>query len=133
MCLETARVVIWNGPASSPTDASPFKRCARMARLVGSASAAKVVLSWSCGTMEPFGCGTNRFYNKATVACQEIEGSPLRMRGRSSENLDDRIGARLDRDNVTSVMLIKKRSREGANEVASHVRDRCSSRRHDLR
>ena len=40
-------VVISNGSASSLTEASPDIRCARMARRVGSARAAKVAESWS--------------------------------------------------------------------------------------
>src|SRR2546428_11080686 len=43
-CLETAGSVISNGSASSVTEASPEARRARIARRVGSASAAKVLL-----------------------------------------------------------------------------------------
>src|ERR1700692_816560 len=44
-CLETAGMLISNGSASSPTEHSPKSKRARMARRVGSASAAKVVLN----------------------------------------------------------------------------------------
>src|SRR6266508_5599815 len=43
-CLETAGKVISKGSASSVTEASPVARRARIARRVGSASAAKVLL-----------------------------------------------------------------------------------------
>ena len=46
-CLEMAGMVRSNGAASSPTVASPWARRSKMARRVGSASAAKVVLSAS--------------------------------------------------------------------------------------
>ena len=47
MCFETAWTLIENGAASSLTVASPSARRARIARRVGSARAAKVLLSWS--------------------------------------------------------------------------------------
>jgi hypothetical protein len=46
--LEIAGKVMSNGSASSPTVASPSARRSRMARRVGSARAANVVLSESC-------------------------------------------------------------------------------------
>jgi hypothetical protein len=46
-CLETAGPLILKGLAISLTVVSPSTSLARMARLVGSARAAKVALSWS--------------------------------------------------------------------------------------
>src|SRR2546425_1532235 len=46
-CFETAGRLMSNGRATSVTDASPFDSRARIARLVGSASAPKVTLSRS--------------------------------------------------------------------------------------
>ena len=50
-CFETAGRLMAKGSASSLTGASPSTRRARIARRVGSASAAKVALSWSLGTV----------------------------------------------------------------------------------
>jgi len=54
-CLETAGRLMANGSASSVTDVSPNASRARMARRVGSARAAKVVLRRSVGIMKPLG------------------------------------------------------------------------------
>jgi hypothetical protein len=50
-CREIAGRLIENGSASSPTVASPSLSRARIARLVGSASAAKITLSRSVATV----------------------------------------------------------------------------------
>ena len=46
-CREIAGKLIGNGAANSPTVASPSARRVKIERRVGSASAAKVKLSWS--------------------------------------------------------------------------------------
>jgi len=69
-CLEIAGWVIANGLARSVTDASPDARRARIARLVGSASAAKVASRrWGADLFI-----TDGFYNQVVIIWRQRVG-----------------------------------------------------------
>src|SRR3569833_932802 len=72
-CFEIAGWVIANGAASSPTEASPFASRARIARLVGSASAANV-------TSRLVMFETFRLYNLKVIYGGSISLSTVRRR-----------------------------------------------------
>jgi hypothetical protein len=91
MCFDTARVVMRNGSASSPTDASPFNRRSRMARRVGSASAPKVALNRSEEGLALVGFGTIWFSIRtgaqaSSLANNHISFLPERRIERSKPN-----------------------------------------------
>lgn len=90
MCFETARIVIRNGSASSPTGASPDMRRSRIARRVGSASAPKVALSRSRDGTALIGFGTIWF--SIWTDTQKINGSRRQSSATIGRPLEGRNG-----------------------------------------